>query len=60
MTEEPTWADKVVRLCEDFYQKIAEPQQIVKRHRLGARLMYVSHLFRPCLGVVYMYSLSPT
>ena len=35
----------------------------VKRHRSGARLVClapVSHLFRPCLGVVYMYSLSPT
>ena len=42
---------------------IAKSRVGVKRHRPGACLVClapVSHLFRPCLGVVYMYSLSPT
>ena len=42
------------------YPITASESPLVKHHRLGARLVCVSHLFRPCLGVVYMYSLSPT
>ena len=45
MTEEPTWADKVVRLCEDFYQKIAEPQQITGDQLQSA--VNIAQLFKP-------------
>ena len=45
MTEEPTWADKVVRLCEDFYQKIAEPQQITDDQLQSA--INIAQLFKP-------------
>ena len=45
MTEEPTWANKVVRLREDFTQKIAEPQQITDDQLRSA--INVAQLFKP-------------